>query len=142
MTSVNKDPVERIKTARAPQPAGHYSQAVAFRDLVFVSGQLGPRPDGSSTAGQPFEEQAKQSIATMLAILAEAECGPADVVKVTAYIVGVENWPSFNRVFSEYFGESRPARSVVPVPELHLGYLIEVDAIGIARKTLNEIREK
>jgi 2-iminobutanoate/2-iminopropanoate deaminase len=140
MTALNKEPVERIRTAKAPQPAGHYSQATALRDLVFVSGQLGPRPDGQSTAGEPFEDQAKQSIANMLAILAEAGCGPSDVLKVTAYIVGVDNWPGFNRVFAECFGDAKPARSVVPVPELHLGYLIEVEAI--ARRAQRKLGEK
>ena len=66
----------------------------------------------------------------MLAILHQADCGPDRVLKVTAYIVGVENWPDFNRVYAEVFGEAKPARTVVPVPELHHGYLIEVEAIA------------
>jgi 2-iminobutanoate/2-iminopropanoate deaminase len=44
----------------------------------------------------------------------------------------VENWPAFNSVYAEVMGEARPARSVVPVPELHYGYLVEIDAIAAA----------
>lgn len=50
---------------------------------------------------------------------------------LTAYIVGVVNWPAFNKVYAELMGDARPARTVVPVPELHHGYLVEVDAIGV-----------
>lgn len=124
------DAIERIATSAVPTPAGHYAQGTAWRDLVFASGQLGQRQDGSHTVDRPFEEQARQAIANLQAILAEAGCGLADVLKVTAYLVGVENWPAFNRIYADMFGASRPARSVVPVPGLHHGYLIEIEAIG------------
>ncbi|AWN52637.1 RidA family protein [Methylobacterium sp. 17Sr1-1] len=123
--------ITRIATAAAPQPAGHYAQGTAWRDLVFVSGQLAARPDGSHTADQLFATQVRQALASLLAILAEAGSGPEHVLRVTAYIVGVENWPEFNRVYTEMLGEARPARTVVPVPELHHGYLVEVEAIAV-----------
>ncbi|TGD96613.1 RidA family protein [Methylobacterium nonmethylotrophicum] len=125
------DPIARVATAAAPAPAGHYAQATAWRDLVFVSGQLAARPDGSHTADRPFEEQARQALASLLAILAEAGSGPDRILRVTAYIVGVEHWPDFNRVYAEMLGEARPARTVVPVPELHHGYLVEVEATAV-----------
>ena len=124
------DPIERIATPAVPIPAGHYSQATAWRDLVFVSGQLGPRSDGTHTVGETFEVQVRQALANVLAILKEAGCGPSQVLRVTAYIVGVENWPAFNRIYAEVFGDAKPARTVVPVPELHHGYLVEIDAIS------------
>ena len=122
--------IERIATDEAPAPAGHYVQAAAWRDLVFASGQLGVRPDGGGTVGRPFEEQAAQALANLLAVLRAGGCGPDEVVRVTAYIVGVENWPAFNRVYAGFFPGARPARTVVPVPELHHGYLVEIDAIA------------
>lgn len=124
------DAIERITAASLPAPAGHYSQATAWRDLVFVSGQLGRRPDGTDTVDQPFEVQAAQAISNMLAILQEAGCGPQQILRVTAYIVGVERWPAFNGIYAELLGDAKPARTVVPVPELHHGYLIEIDAIA------------
>ncbi|SFU62905.1 reactive intermediate/imine deaminase [Methylobacterium sp. 174MFSha1.1] len=123
--------ITRIATAGAPAPAGHYAQGTAWRDLVFVSGQLAARPDGSHTADQPFAAQVRQALASLLAILAEAGSGPEHILRVTAYIVGVENWPDFNRVYAEMLGEARPARTVVPVPELHHGYLVEIEATAV-----------
>ncbi len=123
--------IDRITTDTAPAPGGHYAQATAWGDLIHVSGQLGVRPDGSHTTDQPFEVQVRQTLANVLAILAAAGSGPAQVLKVTAYIAGVEHWPAFNTLFAEAFGAARPARAVVPVPELHYGYLIEIEAVAV-----------
>jgi len=112
------------------RPGGHYSHARRFGDLVFTSGQLGVRADGSHTAGQPFEEQVRQALQNMLGALRAAGAEPSDILKVTAYIVGVDLWPRFNAIYAEVMGEAKPARTVVPVPELHYGYLIEIDAIA------------
>lgn len=124
------DIYERIATGSAPAPAGHYSQAISWRDLVFVSGQLATRPEGEQTADQPFEDQVGRALANVLAILAAAGCGPEHVLRITAYIVGVENWPAFDRVYAEVFGDARPARTVVPLTALHHGFLVEVEAIA------------
>ena len=58
---------------------------------------------------------------------------PAQLTRVTAYIAGVENWPRFNAVYAEMLGDCRPARTVVPVVELHHGCLVEIDAIGVVK---------
>ena len=127
------DEIIRIATSDAPAPAGHYAQATAWRDLVFVSGQLGVRSDGEHMVSESFEVQARQALGNMLAVLAAAGCGAEQVLRVTAYIVGVENWPAFNTVYAALMGDARPARTVVPVPELHHGYLIEVEAVAAKR---------
>lgn len=120
--------IERIDVPHLPSPAGHYSPATAWRDLVFVSGQLPVRPDGSHTADEPFETQARQVLDNLLGVLTAAGSSPARVLKVTAYIVGVEHWAAFNRIHAEAFGDAKPARAIVPVPALHHGYLVEVEA--------------
>jgi len=123
--------VETVSTDRAPAPAGHYSQAIIAGGHVYISGQLPIRSDGMPLPDQEFETQAEQAVGNMLAILEAAGGTPANLVRVTAYIVGVENWPRFNAVYARLLGEARPARTVVPVPELHYGHLVEVDAIAI-----------
>jgi 2-iminobutanoate/2-iminopropanoate deaminase len=126
--------IETILSPDVPAPAGHYSQAAAYKDLVFVSGQLAPRPDGSHTADEPFGVQARQALDNLIVVLAAAGCGPADVLKVTAYLAGATHWPDFNAIYAEVFGPHKPARAVVPVPELHHGYLIEIEAVAIRSK--------
>lgn len=124
--------IATVFTEKAPTPLGHYSQAVRARGLIHVSGQLpipeSGRPDDQAAS---FDDQAARVLRNFLAILDEAGASPADVVKLTAYVVGASNWPRFNEAFAEAFGDHRPARSVVPVPELHHGYLIEIDGVAL-----------
>lgn len=122
--------ITSVLTLDAPAPGGHYSQAIVHGGLVYVSGQL------PVVAGQPhdpqaeFEVQMRRVLANLSAILSASGSSPARILKLSAYIVGAENWPVFNRVYAEVLGATRPARSVVPVPELHYGYLVEIDAIA------------
>jgi reactive intermediate/imine deaminase len=121
-----------ILTDRAPKPAGHYAQAVVSGGAhVFVSGQLPIRPDGRPLDDDGFEAQARQAIHNMLEIVRAAGSSPRQIVKVTAYIVGTANWARFNAVYASMLPDACPARSVVPVPELHYGYLVEIDAIAV-----------
>jgi len=120
-----------VNTYKLSPPGGHYSHAARFGDMVFVSGQLGIRPDGSHTAQLPFEDQVRQVLENVLTALQSVGATAADLLKVTAYIVDVERWPRFNAVYAEVMGNARPARTVVPVPQLHYGYLVEVDAIAV-----------
>lgn len=124
------DSIERIWPTNVAPPGGHYAPATVWRDLIFVSGQLPVRPDGTHIADQPFEAQARQVLANLLAVLAAAGASPDRVLKVTVYVAGIEHWPAFNRLYAEAFGDAKPARAVVPVPELHHGYLVEVEAIA------------
>ncbi len=126
---MNKD-MHPVLTEAAPKPAGHYSQAMRAGGTVYISGQLPIRPDGQALADDTFEAQARLAVANMLAILEAAGGKPANLCRVTAYIVGVDNWPTFNRIYADMLPNARPARTVVPVPELHYGYLVEVDAIA------------
>ncbi len=119
-----------IFTEEAPAPAGHYSQAVEASGLVFVSGTLpSTKPPEGPPAG--FEDQARAVLQHCERILAAAGCRLEDVVQCTAYVADIGSWPVFNRVYAERFGSHRPARAVVPVPELHHGYLIEVQMTAV-----------
>ena len=72
-------------------PGGHYSHGAGYGDLLFVSGQLGIRQDGSHTADCDFEVQARQALQNVLSVLSAAGSGPQDMLKVTAYVVDVAN---------------------------------------------------
>jgi len=66
----------------------------------------------------------------MLSIVRAAGSGPDRVLKVTAFIVGIENWPAFNAVYAELMGAHKPARAVVPVPALNHGCLLEIECVA------------
>lgn len=113
-------------------PGGHYSHAVAARGLVFVSGQLPIAPDGRKLNEAPFEEQARQVLDNVAAALTAAGSSVARLVQVRVYVTDIGSWPAFNTIYAAWVGAHRPARAVVPVPELHYGFKIEVEAVGAA----------
>lgn len=126
--------IEYIRDDNGPPPAGHYSQATLFEGLLFISGQLPvdvAAHDHTEPIAAPFDVQAERALSNLLDVLTSSGGSPANLVKVTAYIVGVANWTTFNEVYGRIMGPVRPARSIVPVPELHFGYLVEVDAIAV-----------
>lgn len=122
-----------ISASEAPDPSGHYSQAAQSGQLLFISGQLPIAQDRKAVANDhgDFQEQSRRAIVNMLAVLKTFGGDKEDLVKVTAYIVNAENWSLFNQTYAELMGAARPARSVVPVPKLHLGYLVEVEGIAV-----------
>lgn len=122
-----------VSTLNAPAAGGHYAQAITHAGLVYISGQLPVAPDGSHHPEADFDTQARQAIRNLIAVTEASGASVADLLKVTAYIVDVANWPRFNAVYAQILGAARPARSVVPVPELHHGYLIEIEAIAACK---------
>lgn len=113
-------------------PGGHYAHATKGGGLVFVSGQLPIDKAQGRLTDAPFAVQADCAIRNLLAALRAAGSGPEKLLKVNVYIVGIDHWPEFNRVYAEYLGPHRPARAVIPVPELHYGFLVEVDGVATA----------
>jgi len=111
-------------------PGGHYAHATTGAGLVFVSGQLPIDPQGRRLTGAPFADQAQCAISNLLAALAAAGSGPDRLLKVNVYIVDIGHWPEFDRIYAGHLGRHRPARAVIPVPELHHGFLIEIDGIA------------
>lgn len=112
-------------------PGGHYSHAVAAHGFVFVSGQLPIAPDGTRLNEAPFEEQARQVLDNVAAALVAAGSAVNNLVQVRVYVTDIQSWPAFNTIYAAWAGSARPARAVVPVPELHYGFKIEVEAVGV-----------
>jgi reactive intermediate/imine deaminase len=111
-------------------PGGHYSHAVTGNGFVFVSGQLPIAPDGSKLNEAPFERQAQQVLDNVAAALTGAGTAVDRLVQVRVYVTDIASWPAFNTIYAKWIGVSRPARAVVPVPELHFGFKIEIEAVA------------
>jgi 2-iminobutanoate/2-iminopropanoate deaminase len=113
-------------------PGGHYSHAVSAGGFVFVAGQLPVEPGGKRLSDAPFDAQVRQVLANVGAALRGAGSSIDKLVQVRVYITDIELWPVFNQLYVEWAGAARPARAVVPVPQLHYGFLIEVEATALA----------
>jgi len=124
--------IASINPATMAAPGGHYSHAVAAGGFVFVSGQLPIAPDGTKLNDAPFERQAQQVLDNMAAALAAAGSSVNRLVQVRVYVTDIQSWPAFNTLYVAWAGSARPARAVVPVPELHYGFKIEAEAVALA----------
>jgi 2-iminobutanoate/2-iminopropanoate deaminase len=123
--------VQPITTPQAPRPAGHYSQAMVHGGFVFVAGQLPLDPvTGELVGAGDAAAQTERVLASVDAILRAAGSGLDRVVSVTVYVTDRALWGAVNEVYERRFGEHRPARAVIPVPELRHGCLIELQAIA------------
>jgi len=119
-----------IITSNAPQPAGHYSQAIVHNNIIYVSGQLPIGLGGREKTVGSIEEQTELALKNLAEILKAAGSNVKQVIKTTIYISDIELWSKVNAVYSRFFGEHRPARTVVPTTKLHFGFQIEIDAIA------------
>jgi 2-iminobutanoate/2-iminopropanoate deaminase len=123
--------IDEVYAEDAAPPGGHYSHAVRANGFVFVSGVLPVPATGLEKTLGSFDEQIEAVFANLDAVLRAAGCERSDVAKVTVYVVGIEHWPAFDAQYAAFFGDVRPARAVVPVPELHHGFSVEVELTAI-----------
>ena len=111
---------------------GGYSQALEIPPgarLLFTAGQVGMAPDGTTADG--FAAQADQTWANILALLAEGGMGVDDIVKITGYIVGHENFPAYAAARKKALGGVRPASTAIIVPALALPeWVVEIEAVA------------
>ena len=123
--------MEDILAPTLPKPAGHYSHAVRAGGLVFVAGLLPVGPDGRALASASFDDQVGLVLANLDAVLAAAGTTRAALAPVRVYLTDLARWGRFNELYAAWIGERRPARCVVPVPRLHHGVALELEAVAV-----------
>ena len=118
-----------ISTDRAPAAIGPYSQAIRYRDLLFVSGQIAIDPETGDLVDGDIEIQTRQVMENLQAIIKEAGMTLQNVVKCSCFLKDMEDFVKFNDVYNSYFSESLPARETVEVGRLPKDVRVEVSAI-------------
>ncbi len=121
-----------IKTDRAPQAIGPYSQGIQAGNMVFTSGQI-PVDPATGAVAQGAEQQAAQALENVRAVLAAAGASLSDVVKTTVFIRDMNDFAKINEVYARYFTAPYPARSCVEVSRLPKDVLIEVEAVAAVK---------
>ena len=118
-----------ITVTAAPPQNDTYSQAVRLGDVIYVSGQLGVRPDGTLPGN--FAEQARQAFENVATVLSAAGSSLSLVAKVNNYITDFSRLGEMNEVYREYFPH-RPAKTTVEIVRLDKGALLEVEVVAAA----------
>jgi 2-iminobutanoate/2-iminopropanoate deaminase len=128
----NSGPVRRvIVSADAPRAIGAYSQGILVGTMLFTSGQIPLRPETGELVSDSIEDQTRQVLDNLGAVLKAAGMGYKDVVSVTVFLADMDNFARFNQVYADYFREQPPARCVAAVARLPRDAGIEVSLIAI-----------
>lgn len=123
---------EEIRAPGQPEPISHYTDAVRAGDLLFVSGCVPVDSEGKLVGGGDVVAQTRQALENVGRVLEAAGVTFADVAKVTVYLTDVDDRPRINPVRREFFGETRPASTLVEVSRLAIpGAKVEIEAVAV-----------
>ena len=120
--------VKEIHSKDAPAAIGPYSQAIEAGDFIYVSGQMGVDPESGEPA-EGIENQTKQVLENIKAILTEAGTDFSQVVKFTIYLKSMDTFATVNEIYGSYLEEPYPARATVEVSRLPKDVLVEMDVV-------------
>lgn len=119
-----------IHTNQAPAPIGPYSQAVAFGDTLYVSGQIAIDPQSGALNMSTLEQETEQVMQNLKAVLAAAGADFSNVLKSTIFLSDMKLFADVNAIYARYFNENPPARETVQVAGLPKGVNVEISVIA------------
>ena len=119
-----------IHSNEAPNAIGPYSQAVRVGDTVYLSGQIPLDPQTMELVEGDIGARARRVFDNLTAVMQEAGGSLSDIVKLTIYLVDLEQFGAVNEVMAEYFDAPFPSRATVAVAALPKGAPIEVEAVA------------
>jgi 2-iminobutanoate/2-iminopropanoate deaminase len=118
-----------VVAQNAPRPIGPYSQGIRIDNFVFTSGQGPTDPKTNTVVNGSFEDQVRQTLNNVRAILTAAGTDLTRVIKVNVYLSDMNNFAAFNEVYKEYFHGIYPCRTAIEA-KLPAGFSVEVDCIA------------
>ena len=122
--------IEKIVPAGGASPRGHYTPALRAGDFIYVSGQGPIDPVTDKLAAGDVEFQTRLTLSNIQRILAAAGAAITDVVKCSVFLRDIADFPKMNRVYAEFFGDHKPARTTVEA-KFHQGeMLVEIDCVA------------
>ena len=122
--------MEKVYVKGANPPVGHYTPGIISGGMLYVSGQLPIDPFTGEKSTGDIVCQTKRTLENVRLVLESAGTSVDKVVKLNVFVSDISYWDKVNDVCKEFFGEHKPARIVAPVPELHYGLLVEIDAVA------------
>lgn len=120
-----------IKTHKAPQAIGPYSQAVKSGNFIFASGQVPLDPVSGNIEENDIKKQTTRVMENIKGLLESENLTMANIIKTTCFLSDMANFAAFNEVYASYFTENPPARSTVAVKTLPKDALVEVEIIAV-----------
>jgi 2-iminobutanoate/2-iminopropanoate deaminase len=122
---------ETVSTDKAPKAIGPYEQAIKVGEFVYTAGQIPIDPRTGNFVEGGIEEQTRQVLENLKAVLEAAGSSLDQVIKATVYLKNMADFAALNEVYGAYLGKAKPARSTVAVADLPRGALVEIDCVAM-----------
>jgi len=120
-----------IKTNKAPQAIGTYSQAVKIDNTVYLSGQIPLVPETMELVAGDMAQNIRRVFDNLTAVAEAAGGSLADIVKLNIFLTDLSHFPTVNEIMAEYFNEPYPARAAIGVASLPKNAAVEMDAVMV-----------
>jgi 2-iminobutanoate/2-iminopropanoate deaminase len=120
-----------VKSKKAPEPIGPYSQAVVAKNLVFVSGMIAVDPGTGKMVSGGAKEQTERALASLRAVLKEAGTSEKSVTKTTVFLKDASMFKDMNEAYARFFGKHKPARATLVTGFPRDDILVEIEAIAV-----------
>lgn len=127
--------IERLTPPGVPAPRGPYSPAVRAGDFIFLAGQIPVDPATEKISHGDIRHETRLVLSNIKRLLEGVGASMADVVKTGVYLSDGAEFGSMNEVYSEFFGETKPARTTI-VCRFMADIRIEIDCIAYSPKKL------
>ncbi len=124
--------IQTITTDKAPNVVGPYSQALLANGFIFCSGQVAIDPQSNKFIGGDIEQQTKQVLNNLSAVLQSVGSSLDKALKTTVFLKDLGDFETMNRIYGEYFPNHKPARSTIQVARLPKDALIEIEMIALS----------
>jgi len=122
--------MKKVFLETAGENKGHYAPGIISNGTLYISGQLSIDLDTRVVPEPDIDVHMKLALHNLERVLKAAGCTKDDVVQCRVYVSDMQYWDRVNEIYREFFGDHTPARIVVPVPTLHFGCLVEIEAVA------------
>jgi 2-iminobutanoate/2-iminopropanoate deaminase len=123
--------MQSIQTDSAPKAIGPYSQAIKAGGMIFCSGQIPLDPETMQMIEGDVRAQTERVLKNLAQVLAAAGSSLQKVVKTTVFLADMNDFAAMNEIYTQFFGDTRPARSTVQVARLPRDARVEIDVIAL-----------
>lgn len=120
-----------LSTEKAPAAVGPYSQGVKAENIIFTSGQLPIDPATGELSKGDIQKETRLCLENVKAVLEAGHASIEHLVKVTVFVTDINDFSKINEVYAEFFGDHKPARSLMQVGALPKGANIEIEGVAI-----------
>jgi len=124
---------KQVQTDKAPKAIGPYSQGIIANGFVFCSGQIPIDPATGSLISGTIEDETRQVLKNLGAVLEAAGSSYDDVVKTTVFLQDMNDFARMNAVYAEFFRAPGPARATVQAARLPKDVKVEIEAIALVK---------